>query len=566
MRARRVLYWSVGMGLMVGLLSLPARALANRGVLNGFMPMTTITVSTTLDDVEDNGNCTLREAVIAANTDASRDGCQAGTGLDTIVLPAGTYSFMISAGDDYQDPASGDLEVSGPAIIRGAGRDETIVDANRLDRIFETQGHVTIQDLTMQDGNADWADDYSVRDGGAGIFNHGTLILTNVKIAENFNDLQSGGGVKNDGDLTVENSLFFHNSSYGPGAAIENGGTARISQTRFEHNGAYSDGAIYNAVGATLVIDDSLFIDNSTLHNASVLFGDGKMTVRNSLIDCNDNLALESGAIWVKGGETLLETVTIERCVSQGSGGAIIQDGGMLQIVRSVIKNGAGNEGGGIALREGSLEVQESLISGNNAVRGAAIHVSGGSGLVINSTLVDNTVEESGAVYLVGGTIELRSVTLAGNTGGGLVVAGGTARVHNSILAGNGPDCSAGAGGIDSLGYNLVGDAAGCNWVKTCGDDLGSASQPINPKLGPLEDNGGPTWTVELQPGSPAVDDGDNANCPATDQRGFPRPKDGNNDGNASCDKGAYEVQEKAAVPTEGAPPSDTIYLPLVSR
>jgi hypothetical protein len=79
-----------------------------------------------------------------------------------------------------------------------------------------------------------------------------------------------------------------------------------------------------------------------------------------------------------------------------------------------------------------------------------------------------------------------------------------------------------------------------------------------NPNLGPLQNNGGLTPTHALNPGSAAIDaSGVNAACPAADQRGLPRPQDGNGDGSAACDLGAYEVYI--------SPPTDWLYLPLVT-
>ena len=110
----------------------------------------------------------------------------------------------------------------------------------------------------------------------------------------------------------------------------------------------------------------------------------------------------------------------------------------------------------------------------------------------------------------------------------------GSAVLTNTIVANSisGGDCY---GSITDGGHNLDSDG-------TCGLDPAKGSLPnTDPMLGPLQDNGGPTWTHALQPGSPAIDAGDNSQCPSTDQRGFYRHIDGDGDGTAICDMGAYE-------------------------
>ena len=94
-----------------------------------------------------------------------------------------------------------------------------------------------------------------------------------------------------------------------------------------------------------------------------------------------------------------------------------------------------------------------------------------------------------------------------------------------------------------SQGHNLIGDGTGgsgfINGVN--GDIVGTSANPIDPKIGDLASNGGPIKTHALLAGSPAIDHGDNAGVPAIDQRGFPRKKDGNGDGLAIVDIGAFE-------------------------
>jgi hypothetical protein len=122
-----------------------------------------------------------------------------------------------------------------------------------------------------------------------------------------------------------------------------------------------------------------------------------------------------------------------------------------------------------------------------------------------------------------------------------LNISGGSITLHNTIISNSpvGGNCS---GIMTSQGYNL--DSG-----NTCGLAGSTDLSNTDPKIGPLQDNGGPTFTHALLSGSPAIDQGDNTNCPATDQRGVSRPK------GSSCDIGAYENDS-----------SIYIFLPLIIK
>ncbi|MFN7951222.1 MAG: CSLREA domain-containing protein [bacterium] len=121
----------------------------------------TIAVTSTADDLDlgPNGDCTLREAILAANGDVAVDGCAAGSGADTIVLPAGRYTLTIPRpADDSDSPLVGDLDIAGDLTVEGAGADATILDANHISRALDIAdgGHtVTLRDVTITNGNAE---------------------------------------------------------------------------------------------------------------------------------------------------------------------------------------------------------------------------------------------------------------------------------------------------------------------------------------------------------------------------------------------------------------------------
>jgi hypothetical protein len=176
-----------------------------------------------------------------------------------------------------------------------------------------------------------------------------------------------------------------------------------------------------------------------------------------------------------------------------------------------------------------------------------------------NSTFWGNGAGTGGAIanqglMNVAGTLAITSSTLVDNratSGGGIFTLAGTLTVGNTILALNsgstGPDVD---GTVHSLGHNLVGHSDGSSgWV--AGDLTGTLAAPLDPQLGILQNNGGPTLTLALLTGSPAIDAGDNAQAVAagltTDQRGQPRIVNG------TIDIGAYEAPATDSV--IGMPP-----------
>ena len=193
-------------------------------------------------------------------------------------------------------------------------------------------------------------------------------------------------------------------------------------------------------------------------------------------------------------------------------------------------------------------DVLDSTLSGNTATAdGGAIFNASGVLSVLNSTLSGNSAANEGGGIDNAGNTTLVNVTVSNNTagaGGGflnqtyqemvwnpythnydVVTKDRPTSVANTILAGNhGPAASPDVQGyLTSQGHNLVGDGTGAGGLTAAGDQVGSAAAPIDPRLGPLQDNGGPTQTMALLPGSPAIDAGDNSLSPGPyDHRAAP--------------------------------------------
>jgi len=224
-------------------------------------------------------------------------------------------------------------------------------------------------------------------------------------------------------------------------------------------------------------------------------------------------------------------------------GGGIFNAGGTLTLTSVTVESNTAFLGGGIYDLNGTLMISNSTIGNNSAVNGGGIS-SSGTLTILNSTVSGNSSEGSGAGIATSGTTNLNNVTITNNevwySGGGAGISG-NANVKNTVIAGNtavsgSPDCTA---TLNSQGYNLIQNTDGCT---INGDTTGNITgQSAN--LGPLQDNGGSTFTHALLSGSPAIDAGNPAApgsggnaCEATDQRGLSRPQ------GDSCDMGSYEV------------------------
>src|SRR5262249_19875831 len=232
--------------------------------------------------------------------------------------------------------------------------------------------------------------------------------------------------------------------------------------------------------------------------------------------------------------------------VSDGGGGGIANfSSGMLTVTNSTVSGNYSTsdkgDAGGILNSLSTLTVTNSTVSSNRGDFGGGIYNYHGTLTVTNSSVSSNIGYNGGGIYNPFGTLTVTNSTISGNMGGGIVDSGGTLHARNTIIAGNtdpfDPDLY---GNLGSLGHNHNGNTQGGSGF----DDTDLLN--VNPLLGPLQDNGGPTFTMALLPGSPAIDAGDNTDAPDWDQRGpgFPRIVGIIDPDNPIMDIGAFEVQQ----------------------
>jgi hypothetical protein len=329
-------------------------------------------------------------------------------------------------------------------------------------------------------------------------------------------------------DITIS-GLTINNGLNGTGGGLENEstGTVTVTACTFTDNFAgIGGGAVSNEGDGTLALTDCSMIDNSTNGTGGAVFtkfGVGSVT----LVRCK--LALNTaksggGAVWNSGNDN--NTLTLTDCTidqnavtampgeSSAFGGGIYNDG-MMTIEGCTISNDSTSNGsGGGLFNFDSVTVTNSTFYGNTASDSG-----GGIENAWIATISDCTITSNAASQLEDfGTV---------HGGGGLASAGGTffnvTTIKNTIIARNdsptNPDV---AGEMISNGYNLIGDSTGGTIVPMTGDQIGTSEAPIDPMLGALDSNGGPTQTCALVPGSPAINVGQ-PDAPATDQRGYDR-------------------------------------------
>ena len=299
------------------------------------------------------------------------------------------------------------------------------------------------------------------------------------------------------GTLDLRDSVVTGNSTASNGGGILNWGTTSITNSEISGNSATSGaGGVHNAGDMT--------ITNSAISGNSGTIGAGVYTETNSLAVTH---------------ALTIEDSTIDANSASSTGGGLAARGGTTIVRRSTISgNGALGAGDGVWASVDLVEIENSTISGNSGP-GAYATTTGQLNLVY-STVTNN--QEAGVVSQLS--------TFPGTGVPGAVT------LTRTIVAGNPNfDCS---GGVALAAFNIIGSDNGCNLVGAgTGDVIGTTGDEVDPVLGPLADNGGPTLTHLPLSGSPAIDGANVLFTLPTDQRGIARPQGVTND------IGAVEVE-----------------------
>jgi Bacterial Ig-like domain (group 3)/Right handed beta helix region len=462
-------------------------------------------------------------------------------------------------------------EPSGPLLISGPRAGLVTISGNNAVGVFQVDsGEVaTLSGLTISGGSAGtgggiFTQEFSTlgviastisgnfaSGGGGGITNGGNLSLVDDTLSGDTVAQGNGGGLENAGSATVTGCLFTGDSAGGSGGGqeygggIENDGTLLVSSSAFTGDRAVGGGGggIRNTgtitVMGTSFSDDQLENNNCCGSGGGFLNSNGSGTIAGSTFTGN---SVDSGGFG--GGLENGGSLTISGSTFSGNTdeyGAAISNGGTMTLSTSTVSGNSGDFGGGI-INSGSLTVSACTVSGNTGGDGGGINQSGGTLVLINSTVAGNSASVGGGIYDSSPGLTVINTTVAYNGdhgfGSGIYNAGGAPTLDNTIVDWNYGSDAGGTPFASASAYNLIG-------IDTTGSFSGNLVGVTNPGLGILANNGGPTQTIALLAGSPAIDAGSSALAvdPTTgqpliyDQRGVGYPRIVN----GTVDIGAYE-------------------------
>jgi predicted outer membrane repeat protein len=551
----------------------------------------------------------LRSAISFANAHPGGNTIDLAVAGDYKITRAGTVNESDNAAGEFAI-----LNTGGDLTIQNTSSGAVAVDGNHLNRVFDINPNfdpnnptpkflVTLTGFTIENG---FAADPNNPDGGTssggGIRDVGnaSLTLNNMVITGNTATADGGGvafenAVSVPWTFTVNNTTVTNNHAGDAGGGLETDGSGKIflnsgtviSGNRTVNQGAgiwldaIEAGTVFQS--ANLTVTDTLITDNAAetqvgggIGNA----GNGTVTIVGSTLS-NNFAGMTGGGFGDQNaqGALVVKNSVFENNSATGSGGGIAAGGPTTSIADTLIRgNSSGTSGGGIFANGVTLTVQNStLVNNTSSGNGGGIELdTTGTGTTV-STITNTTIANNSALNAAGangggidagadftGTVSLESDTINGNfatMGGGIfwaTTSGSGIGLENTILAqngapGGGADAFNAVGDFSDQGGNLIGisgTGSGNAFTTSPTTQTGTTAAPLNPLLGPIENNGGPTigapstpqvlLSEALLPGSPAIDKGVTNGAPTMDGRGFTRPEVAGQ----NPDAGAFEFQD----------------------
>jgi parallel beta-helix repeat protein len=363
---------------------------------------------------------------------------------------------------------------------------------------------------------------------GGGLSDYGTAALTNCSVSGNTANL--GGGLRNlDGTATLANCTVSGNSARVSGGGLVNSrGSLTLTNCGVSDNSAGNrGGGLYTYLGGTTTLTGCTVSGNSAFRGAGLATFIFSTTSLTNCTVSNNAASGWGGGLWNRDGST----TALTNCTVSG--------------------NSASSAGGGLYNFAASAMLANCTVSGNSARQFGGGLDNSGTATLTNCTVSGNSAIDGGGGLRNRGTATLTNCTVSGNSGGGLR-ASSRATLNNTIVAGN-TSLSSGRA-LDITGSvtgnnNLIGTGGSDGLVNGVNGNIVGVANAL---LAPLGSYGGPTQTMALLPGSPAIDAGTSTGAPALDQRGQGRV--------GAVDIGAFESQgfNFTAVPS-GTPQSANI-------
>ncbi|MCB9422808.1 MAG: tandem-95 repeat protein [Ardenticatenaceae bacterium] len=472
----------------------------------------TITVNTANDEYNEDGDCSLREAIMAANNDIAVDACGPGAGRDTIQFSLPTPAVITLT--------QGQLMVEKQGVtIAGPGDELLAISGNDTFRVFDVAAGIpiTLSNLTVRNGR-------TVLDGG-GLRAGGAVTLIDTNFTDNMAG-DDGGAVDVLGNLTLIDTNILSNTAAGQGGGINSFGPATtLGGGLFQNNHAGDiAGGLY--ADKTLQIDGTQFTGNSAQNYAGAVWAWQSAVIQNSTFATNTTHNLDIGALYVRYNLALTDTMFISN-TAHANGGAVLV-GGDARILNGAFAGNAAETGcaGAVAVSGSMWVTNTHFIDNVAATNGGAVLLTGGDGRFLNTLLARNSASTGSAFYLAhSGGVAITHATIAGPEQAAdnaiYINSSGTAVISHSIIGGytTGIDVTAGnvsedytlfydtfltGGAVTSGGHSFEGDPA---FIDPANNDyhLSASSEALN--------TGGDSGIVvdgdgDVRPGGGSVDIG----------------------------------------------------------